>query len=85
LSIDGQQEVNHSIHASTKHLMSCVPILHATTSWAAPCSTVVKIVLLCCVPADAVPEDKPVGKVAGLIGLGALFAGWYLANIYFNM
>jgi hypothetical protein len=32
-----------------------------------------------------VPEDKPVGKVAGLIGLGALFAGWYLANIYFNM
>jgi hypothetical protein len=38
------------------------------------------------IPAGAAPDDKPaVGKVAGLLGLGALFAGWYLANIYFNM
>uniref|UniRef100_A0A383VLK5 Sugar phosphate transporter domain-containing protein n=1 Tax=Tetradesmus obliquus TaxID=3088 RepID=A0A383VLK5_TETOB len=33
----------------------------------------------------AASDDKPVGKVAGLVGLGALFAGWYLANIYFNI
>lgn len=35
---------------------------------------------------SAVPSDnKPNGNVMALLGLGSLFAGWYLANIYFNM
>lgn len=31
-------------------------------------------------------EDKPLyTNLAGMLSLGALFAGWYLANIYFNI
>jgi hypothetical protein len=33
----------------------------------------------------AAADDKPQGNMLSLLGLGGLFAGWYLANIYFNM
>jgi hypothetical protein len=38
--------------------------------------------LACCCAADAA---EPKSNTANLLKLGALFAGWYLANIYFNM
>lgn len=37
-----------------------------------------------CNPA-AGAADEPTTKFGALLKLGALFAGWYLANIYFNM
>jgi hypothetical protein len=36
-----------------------------------------------CVAAGA--SEQPKGGTMALLGLGALFAGWYLSNIYFNM
>jgi hypothetical protein len=35
--------------------------------------------------AAAGSADEPKAQVGTLLKLGALFAGWYLANIYFNM
>jgi len=40
----------------------------------------------CChIPATAEAADDPKANFSVLLKLAALFAGWYLANIYFNM
>lgn len=41
-------------------------------------------VCVLCNPA-AGAADEPKTNFGALLKLGALFAGWYLANIYFNM